>query len=155
MKQDNKNKPLLNIKKKKKPQILLSTNELAAVAIIQSWGWKKGAGNTVWEAAFETARNYNKWYRKLYKAKIDDSRFYKFRSYLLDILPNEYNFLIEYFKYIHKTRSLKQNFSGDLMNYVWRADNDWWKLQGYEYADKWCGNTLVWDYLIKIIEDKK
>ena len=150
MKQNN--KPLLNIKQKEKPQILLSTNMLDAVGIIQSWGWKKGAGNTVHEAVFISVRNYNKWWKKLCKAKIINNRLYKFRSYLLAMLPNEYAFLIDWFRYIHITRSKKRGFSGNLVNYVWKADNEWWELQGYEYADKWCNDTSLWDKLIEAIE---
>jgi len=145
-------KTLLNIKKKEKPQILLSTNELAAVGIIQSWGWPKGAGNTVHEAVFKTAQNYNNWRKKLYKVKINRGRLYEFRSYLLNSLPNEYTFLIEWFKYIHEVHSSRRYFSGNLMEHVWKANNEWWILQGYEYADNWCNDTIVWDKLIEAIE---
>lgn len=148
-----KHKPLLNIEEKEKTKIELSSNELAAVGIIQSWEWKKGASRTVWEAAHESVTNYNKWYKKLCKTKISNGRLYKFRSYLIPLLPSEYTLLINWFKYVQKTRTKKRDFSGDLKNHVWHKDNDWWKSIGYQYAAEWCDDSFLWDELIKLMKE--
>ena len=144
-----KNESLLSIKKKEKPQIILSSNEINAVGIIQSWMWEKGASKSLWEAVYESSKNYQKWYKKLYKVKIINVRLYNFRSHLLAILPSDYTLLINWFRHIQKERSWKQSFTGNLMDYVWRADNDWWKLQGYNYSERWCGDTDLWDKLME------